>query len=171
MVIPYSHFILKDFISTPKHFCHPNAKMTSPNLEAAKEECLHDPLCNMFYKVCNDTRFRKCNETAYEEESGCYEPYFVPSSLYKKRPWIMKRDYFCHPYTNMTSTTLDDAKHECRTDPLCNMFYEDCTNKFRKCKETAHEEASVCGDHIIPSTLYKKGDIHCSMLYLVSIVL
>ena len=27
VVIPYSHFILKDFISTPKHFCHPNAKI------------------------------------------------------------------------------------------------------------------------------------------------
>ena len=163
MIKPYSHF-LEEFIETPKHFCHPNDKMTSPNLEAAKEECLHDPLCNMFYKVCNDTRFRKCNETAYEEESGCYEPYFVPSSLYKKNPWIKKSDYFCHPNTYMNSTTLDDAKHECRIDPLCNMFYKDCKDIFRKCKETAYEEASVCGHIIIPSILYKKGDINLNML-------
>ena len=91
--------------------------------------------------------------------------------LFNNAIFSMSVEYFCHPYTNMTSTTLDDAKHECRIDPLCNMFYQDCTNKFRKCKETAHEEASVCRDIIIPSTLYKKGDINCNMLYLASIVL
>ena len=142
--------------------------MDSKTLEAAKEDCLHDPFCNMFYKVCNNTRFRKCNDTAYEEASECGDvlgPTILgPSTLYKKRPWIMKPEYFCYPNTNMNSTTLDDAKHECRTDPLCKMFYEDCTHRFFKCNETAHEEASMCEDIIIPSTLYKKGDIKCNML-------
>ena len=74
------------FIHQPEYFCHPNDNMTSKTLDDAKRECLTDPLCNMFYKVCgdeSDVRFRKCNKTAYEEESGCGE-ILKPSTLYKK---------------------------------------------------------------------------------------
>ena len=81
--------ILDHFIHQPKHFCHPNDNMTSKTLDDAKRECLTDPLCPMFYKVCGDEsndRFRKCNENAYEEASGCTHILNFPtrSTLYKK---------------------------------------------------------------------------------------
>ena len=63
----------------------------------------------------------------------------------------------------MTSKTLDDAKRECLTDPLCNMFYKVCGDesdvRFRKCNKTAYEEESGCGEILKPSTLYKKGNV------------
>ena len=78
-----------DFFYEPEYFCHPNDKMNSKTLDDAKRECLTDPLCPMFYKVCGDEgndRFRKCNETAYEEASGCTDVVNFPtrSKLYKK---------------------------------------------------------------------------------------
>ena len=56
--------------------------MTSKNLEEAKQECLSDLSCNKFYEVCGYGRFRKCNDTAYEELSECGLA-SVSSTLYK----------------------------------------------------------------------------------------
>ena len=35
------------------HYCHPYSDMNATNLTEAKKECLGDPSCYMFYKVCN----------------------------------------------------------------------------------------------------------------------
>ena len=71
-----------------------------------------------------------------------------------------KPNYYCSPNTNMTSTDLDDAKQECQTDPSCKMFYRVCGYKrFRKCNENAYEEASECTDILVPSMLFKRGNI------------
>ena len=46
--------------------------MNVTNLDEAKEKCLKDPLCNMFYDICGmNSRFRQCFDTAYVEKSGC----------------------------------------------------------------------------------------------------
>ena len=45
--------------------------MDANNLDDAMEKCTNDPLCNMFYDVCGQSRFRQCNDTAYVESSGC----------------------------------------------------------------------------------------------------
>ena len=45
--------------------------MNVMNLTDAKQKCLKDPFCNMFYDICEYSRFRQCNDTAYVEESGC----------------------------------------------------------------------------------------------------
>ena len=71
-----------------------------------------------------------------------------------------KPNYYCSPNTNMTSTDLDDAKQECQTDPLCKMFYRVCGyNRFRKCNDNAYEEESECTDILVPSMLFKRGNI------------
>ena len=61
----------KDFDENPGHFCHPNANMTSIELKDAMRECHEDESCKAFYKVCGYDRYRKCNDTAYEEDSEC----------------------------------------------------------------------------------------------------
>ena len=66
----------------------------------------------------------------------------------------------------MTATDLDDAKQECQTDPSCKMFYRVCGYKrFRKCNENAYEEASECTDILVPSMLFKRGNIIMLSLY------
>ena len=67
----------------------------------------------------------------------------------------------------MTSTALEDAKKECQTDPLCKMFYRVCGyNRFRKCNDYAYEEeASGCTDILVPSMLFKRGNIIMISLY------
>ena len=45
--------------------------MSSTTLGDAMQECLNDTSCNAFYKVCSYERYRKCNDTAYEEDSEC----------------------------------------------------------------------------------------------------
>ena len=71
-----------------------------------------------------------------------------------------KPNHYCHPNTNMTSTDLDDAKQECQTDPSCKMFYRVCGyNRFRKCNDNAYEEESECTDILVPSMLFKRGNI------------
>ena len=45
--------------------------MAANNTDDAKEKCLNDPLCDMFYDICGHSRFRQCNDTAYVETSGC----------------------------------------------------------------------------------------------------
>ena len=45
--------------------------MSSTTLHSAMQECHKDPSCNAFYKVCSYERYRKCNDTAYEEDSEC----------------------------------------------------------------------------------------------------
>ena len=63
----------KVFDEQPGYFCHPNTNMTSIELKDAMRECHEDESCHSFYKVCEYDRFRKCNDTAYEEDSGCGE--------------------------------------------------------------------------------------------------
>ena len=71
-----------------------------------------------------------------------------------------KPNYYCSPNTNMTSTDLDDAKQECLTDPFCTMFYRVCGyNRFRKCNDYPYEEVSTCTDILVPSMLFKRGNI------------
>ena len=63
-----------EFTVTPGFYCHPNTNMTAKNLVEAKLECLNDLTCDMFYRVCNYSRFRKCNNFAkaeYQEPSLC----------------------------------------------------------------------------------------------------
>ena len=72
-----------EFYSKPGNFCHPNANMTSVTVDDAMEECHDDKYCYAFYKVCEYDRFRKCNDTAYEEDSGCGD-HLGPSLLYIK---------------------------------------------------------------------------------------
>ena len=63
-----------EFTITPGYYCHQNTNMTSTNLVDAKLECLNDLTCDMFYRVCNYSRFRKCNNFAkaeYQEPSLC----------------------------------------------------------------------------------------------------
>ena len=45
--------------------------MSSTTLHKAMQECHKDTSCNAFYKVCSYDRYRKCNDTAYEEDSEC----------------------------------------------------------------------------------------------------
>ena len=72
--IRYALFIFfKDFDEKPGYFCHANTNMTSTTLEDAKRECHEDESCNSFYQVCEYDRFRKCNDTAYMEDSECGE--------------------------------------------------------------------------------------------------
>ena len=74
------------FAETPKFFCHPNTDMDATNLMEAEKDCLNDQSCDMFYRVCNSSRFRKCNNSAkaeYEEPSTCGD-IIGPSSLYKR---------------------------------------------------------------------------------------
>ena len=61
----------KVFDEQPGYFCHPNTNMTSTDLKDAMRECHADESCNAFYKVCSYERYRKCNDTAYEEDSEC----------------------------------------------------------------------------------------------------
>ena len=59
--------------------------MSAININEAKEECLTDQSCDMFYRVCNYSEFRQCDDTAgtaYEEPSTC--GVLGPSNLYKK---------------------------------------------------------------------------------------
>ena len=68
------------------YFCHPNTNMSAENINEAKEECITDQSCDMFYRVCNYSEFRKCNNTGkaeYEEKSTCGHS-LGPSSLYKR---------------------------------------------------------------------------------------
>ena len=77
---------LGGFTETPEYFCHPNTNMSAENLNEAKEECLTDQSCDMFYRVCKYSQFRKCNNTGkaeYEEKSTCGHS-LGPSSLYKR---------------------------------------------------------------------------------------
>ena len=71
LVMLFDDFIFEDFYSKPGNFCHPNTNMSSTKLEKAMQECHDDPSCNAFYKVCSYERYRKCNDTAYEEDSEC----------------------------------------------------------------------------------------------------
>ena len=64
-------FICEDFYTKPGNFCHPNTNMSSTTLHEAMQECHDDTSCNAFYKVCSYERYRKCNDTAYEENSEC----------------------------------------------------------------------------------------------------
>ena len=64
-------FIFKDFYNKSGNFCHPNTNMSSTTLHKAMQECHEDTSCNAFYKVCSYDRYRKCNDTAYEEDSEC----------------------------------------------------------------------------------------------------
>ena len=69
--------------------------MDAKNLIEAEKECLDDQSCDMFYRVCKTSRFRKCNNTAkseYEEPSTCGD-IIGPSSLYK-RGNMYKKYYF-----------------------------------------------------------------------------
>ena len=45
--------------------------MTSIELKDAMRECHEDESCKAFYKVCGYDRYRKCNDTLYEEDSEC----------------------------------------------------------------------------------------------------
>ena len=65
------YFIFKDFYNKSGNFCHPNTNMSSTTLHKAMQECHKDTSCNAFYKVCSYDRYRKCNDTAYEEDSEC----------------------------------------------------------------------------------------------------
>ena len=64
-------FISKEFYTKSGNFCHPNTNMSSTTSDAAMQECHNDASCNAFYKVCSYERYRKCNDTAYEEDSEC----------------------------------------------------------------------------------------------------
>ena len=69
--------------------------MDAKNLIEAKKNCLNDQSCDMFYRVCHSSRFRKCNNSAkaeYEEPSTCGD-ILGPSDLYK-RGNIYKTYYF-----------------------------------------------------------------------------
>ena len=75
--------------------------MTATNLVDAKLECLNDLTCDMFYRVCNYSRFRKCNNFAkaeYQEPSLCGH-ILGNSTLYT---WsnIYKICYFQQSYYN-----------------------------------------------------------------------
>ena len=77
---------LGGFTETDGYFCHPNTNMSAININEAKEECLTDQSCDMFYRVCNYSEFRKCNNTGkaeYEEKSTCGTS-LGHSSLYKR---------------------------------------------------------------------------------------
>ena len=63
--------ILTGYTRESGYFCHPNTDMNVTDLGEAKQKCLKDPLCDMFYDICGQSRFRQCNDTAYVEESGC----------------------------------------------------------------------------------------------------
>ena len=79
-------FILGGFTTQPGYYCHPNTNMAAENLNDAQLECLNDQSCDMFYRVCNSSRFRKCNNSAkaeYEEPSTCGD-IIGPSSLYTR---------------------------------------------------------------------------------------
>ena len=79
-------FILGDFTINPGYYCHPNTNMTAENLIEAKQLCLTDQSCDSFYRVCNYSKFRKCNNTAktvYEEPSTCGD-IIGQSTLYKR---------------------------------------------------------------------------------------
>ena len=67
----YFIYVFKVFYEQPGYFCHPNTNMTSTDLKDAMRECHADESCNAFYKVCSYERYRKCNDTAYEEDSEC----------------------------------------------------------------------------------------------------
>ena len=74
--------------------------------------------------------------------------------------YTVQTGHFCDPNTNMTSTTLDEAKLECSNDESCAMFYEDCAYpRFRKCSENVYVEESQCGEQLGPSILYTKGNM------------
>ena len=44
---------INDYTVDQGHYCHPYSDMNATNLTEAKKECLGDPSCYMFYKVCN----------------------------------------------------------------------------------------------------------------------
>ena len=74
--------------------------------------------------------------------------------------FTVQTGHFCDPNTNMTSTTLDEAKKECMNDESCAMFYEDCAYpRFRKCSDNVYVEESQCGEQLGPSILYTKGNM------------
>ena len=79
------------------YFCHPNTNMSAENINDAKEECITDQSCDMFYRVCNYSEFRKCNNTGkaeYEEISTCGHS-LGHSSLFKKGTVVSIHTYIC----------------------------------------------------------------------------
>ena len=89
---------LGGFTETDGYFCHPNTNMSAININEAKEECLTDQSCDMFYRVCNYSEFRKCNNTGkaeYEEISTCGHS-LGHSSLFKKGTVVSIHTYICY---------------------------------------------------------------------------
>ena len=91
---------LGGFTETDGYFCHPNTNMSAININEAKEECLTDQSCDMFYRVCNYSEFRKCNNTGkaeYEEKSTCGHS-LGPSSLYKRSNYSLYIHIYIYIY-------------------------------------------------------------------------
>ena len=84
--------------------------------------------------------------------------FLLSTKIYVSGEFTVQTGHFCDPNTNMTSTTLEEAKLECLNDESCTMFYEDCAYpRFRKCSDDVYVEESQCGEQLGPSILYTKG--------------
>ena len=84
--------------------------------------------------------------------------FLLSTKIYVSGEFTVQNGHFCDPNTNMTSTTLEEAKLECLNDESCTMFYEDCAYpRFRKCSDDVYVEESQCGEQLGPSILYTKG--------------
>ena len=60
------------------HFCKPNDKMASKNLNDAKKECSNDPSCRMFFESCGKVSYYRCSDSASVILSVC------SATLYRK---------------------------------------------------------------------------------------
>ena len=85
-----------------------------------------------------------------------YSLCFIDDFIFKD--FYTKPGNFCHPNTNMSSTTREEAMQECHNDTSCNAFYKVCSyERYRKCNDMAYEEDSECGLVGDPSLLHIKG--------------
>ena len=60
------------------HFCKPNDKMASKNLNDAKKECSKNPSCSMFFESCGKVSYYRCSDSASVIPSVC------SATLYRK---------------------------------------------------------------------------------------
>ena len=130
------------------HYCHPYSDMNATNLTEAKEECLRDQSCYMFYEPCH-----------YSEQTSSFTSTAPPQTSDFTSTAPTQTSNFpstTSPQTGtFTSTTPSHTSDFPSTTPLQTI----CNSPFCKCNasvETPYEETSAC-------VLYKKGNIYINV--------
>ena len=82
----------REYVRNPDNSCNPGERLTSTNVNAAKEECDSIPSCHMFYNYKgNGKSFYACENTASVQSSAAGSILYQVLSGNK---WYMQYEYF-----------------------------------------------------------------------------